>query len=74
MCYCDKPSDEILSDITHERVPAESLVLDCCWERICAVKSDAGWTLVKMKMWKALCRRRSYLRRGRPDPVESATH
>lgn len=75
MCYCDKPTDEILSDIRQQKVPAEPLVLRCCWKRICAVKGDAGWTLVTMKTWKALCKRRGHLLYGHPDPpTESATH
>ncbi len=75
MCYCDKTPDEILTDILRRKVPAEFLVRDCCWQRISEVKADAGWGMVNLKEWKALCGRRGHLLYGHQDPAdESATH
>lgn len=57
MCYCDKTDEEVIEDFIFETNPDESLLEDCCWRHICAVRGRHPQEF-DAPQWRELCRRR----------------
>ena len=70
MCYCERPTYDILRDLAEESVPDEPLTENCCWSQICRVRGYYPFD-VGAAYWRELCRLRGELRWGRRYPSAS---
>lgn len=59
-CYCNRPDEEVLSDLKEDSIPDDALVFSCCWKNICRVRG-LFFNQIAAETWTEICRRRGYI-------------